>query len=236
MRHSLCKLAGAVWIAIACSSCAGFGHKSFCFAELWKCDKPTAEVEDVSVTVLSRELRVTEDGETTTLPLDAVCFRPATQFAVKPGDVEPEPYFNPPSQDEPLELSQASDSDSDGDAALLRRLRQQDHSEPNSIDIDLERVPMATIAPDFYWTLGTGIGDPEKDANWTSAAIFPLGSENVEPPSMRIHGQTNREEEFIQFMPGFFWRPDEELQFTVGVPLGVTETAPDWGLLFALTY
>ncbi|MEM7515364.1 MAG: hypothetical protein AAF368_00375, partial [Planctomycetota bacterium] len=88
--------------------------------------------------------------------------------------------------------------------------------------------------PSFFWCLGTGMADEERGARWTSAAIFPLDETDTELPSLQIYGTTTRERDYLQVMPGFFWKPTRDFYLTVGVPVGMSDDAPDWGVLVAL--
>ncbi len=91
-------------------------------------------------------------------------------------------------------------------------------------------------ANDFYVTIGTGIADPEKDPSWTSAAVYPMESTSGKLPAIQIIGQTSREEDLMQFAPGFFWWASTSCCVSLALPLGVTDSAPEWGVLLALIY
>ena len=162
--------------------------------------------EELELRVLSVETRTPELGE---LVSDPVHFRPArSEFAV-------------PCRSE-CALS-----------GLLREVREET---PSPFVPASSTVLRKASANDFYVTLGTGVADPEKDSSWTSAAIYPLDTSAPTVPAMRIFGQTAREMEPFQVAPGIFWWPTEDLQVTLAVPFGMSDTAPEVGVLLALTY
>ena len=91
-------------------------------------------------------------------------------------------------------------------------------------------------ANDFYVTLGTGVVDPEKDPSWLNAAVYPQVPTTRALPSMRVMGQSARSNDHLQVAPGFFWWASNACCLSLSVPVRVTGTASDWGVLFALNY
>lgn len=100
--------------------------------------------------------------------------------------------------------------------------------------IALQRT--APVQNDFYLTLGTSVVDPEKDPNWTNAAIYPQVPSTRALPVMRVYGQSARSLDHIQVAPGFFWWASDSCCVSFSVPMRVMGTASDWGVLLALNY
>ncbi len=107
---------------------------------------------------------------------------------------------------------------------------------PESSFPTLEMERLAPAANDFFITLGTGIVDPEKDPSWTNAAVYPQVPSTRSLPAMRVIGQSARSNDHLQVAPGFLWWASNACCVSLSIPVRVTGTASDWGVLFALTY
>ncbi len=46
----------------------------------------------------------------------------------------------------------------------------------------------------------------------------------------------NEENLWVVVTPGVFHRPSAEVEYGVGVPIGLTRKAPDWGIIARLTF
>jgi len=94
----------------------------------------------------------------------------------------------------------------------------------------------APVRNDVYLTLGTSIVDPEKEPNWTNAAIYPQVPSTRDLPIMRVMGQSARSIDHVQVAPGMFWWASNSCCVSLSVPVRLMGTGSDWGVLLALNY
>lgn len=52
---------------------------------------------------------------------------------------------------------------------------------------------------------------------------------------LEVNGSTGGEKELLFLVPGLAWRPATDIELRLGVPIGLTREAPDWGLVAAIT-
>lgn len=52
---------------------------------------------------------------------------------------------------------------------------------------------------------------------------------------LELNGSTRGEKELLFLAPGLAWRPAADVELRLGVPIGLTREAPDWGLVAAIT-
>lgn len=66
----------------------------------------------------------------------------------------------------------------------------------------------------------------------------PTGGGSLEPDAaagMEEQGAAADEDLWVVMTPGLFHRPGPEIEYGVGVPIGLTRAAPDWGVIGRLT-
>ena len=93
--------------------------------------------------------------------------------------------------------------------------------------------------------------EDEAEPGLNAAAVYPRGdfrftleanvlrgtarTRTVEQELADEPGEGEAEETWVVLTPGLIHRPGPELEYGIGVPIGLTDTAPDWGIIGRLT-
>jgi len=94
------------------------------------------------------------------------------------------------------------------------------------------------------WCPGGEVGE-EAEPGLNAAAVYPHGDLRFTLEANVLSGASKTGEELdeergnedlrVVVTPGLFHRPSPEIEYGIGMPIGVTRAAPEWGIVGRMT-